>query len=64
MKYYIGELYRYPNRGQKFKLIVVTENGICHFECGHWCTDNVFTDLIRVKTGVQVYKDIQTQLFT
>lgn len=60
--HHLNEYYRYPCSREKFKLIEV--NGwVYHFEGGHWCTDNVFMDLIRVKTGVQVYQDTQTQLF-
>lgn len=59
--YYIGEFYRYPESKQLFKLSKV-EGFIFRFECGHWCTDSVFKDLVRVKTGVQVYKDNQFEL--
>jgi hypothetical protein len=34
-----------------------------NFECGHWCTDSVFVDLVRVKTNIQVYEDLQLDLF-
>ena len=58
MNYYIGEYYSYPKSKKRFKL--TEKNGyIFLFDCGHWCTDNVFIDLIRVKTGIQVYKDKQ-----
>lgn len=61
MKYFIGEHYRYANGRQKFRLKSV--NGfVFRFECGHWCTDNVFMDLIRMKTNTQVYKDQQLNL--
>lgn len=62
MKYFLGEYYRYPNSTNKFKLKAFNGRAFS-FECGHWCTDNVFIDLIRVKTGKQVYKDLQTELF-
>lgn len=61
MKYFIGEIYHYPKSKQMLKLISV-EGFIFRFECGHWCTDNVFEDLIRVKTGQQVYSDVQLEL--
>ena len=62
LKYYIGELYRYPNSKKMFKL-KETSGMIFKFECGHWCTDTVFADLIRVKTSVQVCDDVQLELF-
>lgn len=58
--YFIGEYYRAGD--QIFKL--VESNGIVfHFECGHWCTNLVFEDFYRVKTGLQNYKIIQIELF-
>ena len=64
MIYYIGENYKYPNTKQIFKLKSVSENEfIFYFECGHWCTDLVFMDLIRLKTNVQVFNEIQLSLF-
>jgi len=61
-KYFIGEWYRYPKDSKKYKIIEY--NGVVFkFECGHWCTDSVFIDMVRVKTGIQVYKDIQLDLF-
>lgn len=62
MKYFIGEYYRYPKGRTRFKLIEVRK-WTFHFECGHWCTDTVFGDLIRCKTGKQVFKDLQLDLF-
>lgn len=61
MKYFIGEYYRYPNSKKKFKLIEV-DDWKFKFECGHWCSDTVFEDLIRVKTGKQVINDNQLEL--
>ena len=55
MQAFINEYYRYPNSKQNFKLVRHTEF-VYFFECGHWCTDSVFMDLIRVKTGVPNYK--------
>jgi len=60
--YYEGEEYKYPNYRKRFKL-KSREEFIFVFECGHRVTDNVFKDLIRVKTGVQVYEDNQLELF-
>ena len=57
-----GENYKYPNSRQLFKLVKVGEWKYL-FECGHWCTNTVFVDLIRVSTGIQVYKEKQLQLF-
>lgn len=62
MKHFIGEKYRYPNSKNIFTL-KKKRKFIFHFACGHKCTDNVFSDLIRVKTGIQVYKDNQLELF-
>lgn len=65
IKYFIGEYYRYPRLRKRFKLIRVSDNGfVFYFECGHWCTDSVFIDLIRVKTNKQVFTDLQLELFT
>jgi hypothetical protein len=61
IKYHIGEYYRYPKCKTLFKLIEV-RHWTYHFECGHWCTDTVFVDLIRVKKGIQVINDIQLEL--
>lgn len=60
---YIGENYKYPNRSKnKFKLKAIESHKYL-FECGHWCTENVFMDLVRIKTGVQVYNERQLKLF-
>lgn len=62
MIYYIGEYYKYANSRKRFKLM--ESNGIIfHFECGHWCTDNVFVDLIRIKTGKVVSDELQLEMF-
>ena len=52
--YKIGSIYIYPNDTEKkqFKLSKV-KGGIYLFECGHWCTDSVFEDLINIETGKQ-----------
>lgn len=60
--YHIGENYRYPGSKQIFKLKEV-KGFTYRFECGHWCTDNIFKQLIRVKTGQKVKDDVQLQLF-
>ena len=57
MNYYIGEYYQYPC-GSRVKLTSVT-GFIFRFECGHWCTNTVFKDLIRCKTGIPVCRDNQ-----
>jgi hypothetical protein len=62
IKYFIGEYYRYPKSRQQYKLISVNDWRF-NFECGHWCTDNVFLDLIRIKTNKQVCDDLQLELF-
>lgn len=61
LKWYIGEYYQYPDGGRKRKLKEV-RGWVFEFDDGHWCTDTVFMDLIRVKTGLQVYKDLQLTL--
>lgn len=63
MNYFIGEYYKYPGSSKTFKLINVKDNWRFDFEEGHWCTDNVFVDLIRVKTGMPVNEDLQMELF-
>ncbi len=62
LQYFIGEDYRYYSGKKKYKLKEVSESGIFKFECGHWCTDNVFWDLVRCSTGKQNYLDNQTEL--
>lgn len=61
MNYFINEDYKYPKSNRVFKLKKVTKDKF-KFYCGHWCFESVFLDLIRVKTGIQVYKDLQLQL--
>lgn len=53
--FFIGEKYQYAPNGTVFKLKKVV-GFIFYFKCGHWCTDNVFEDLIRVKTGAMNWK--------
>jgi hypothetical protein len=45
----IGNLYKYKRHKTVFELIEITPNKTHRFKCGHWCTDNVFIDLICVK---------------
>ena len=61
MTHHLGEDYRYPNDQQRFKLVAV-DDYLYRFACGHWCTENVFLDLIRCRTGVQNYLTISQQL--
>jgi hypothetical protein len=59
---FIGEKFRYPTSDKIVKLKSVTQNSMI-FECGHWCTDNVFIDMYRLKNGKQVSDHkIYTQL--
>jgi len=44
----IGKKYKYYNSDKIFTLIK-TNGFIYYFECGHWCTDNVFIDLYNIK---------------
>jgi len=62
MNYFIGEYYKYPSSSKRFKLINV-DGFRFEFEGGHWCTDTIFVDLIRVKTGLPVNEDLQMELF-
>ena len=62
INYYIGEEYKYYNSNKTFTLKTVQGYKFI-FECGHWCTDNVFIDLIRIKTNKFVYDGMQLQLF-
>ena len=62
MNYAIGSTYHYPNSKKQFKLIS-TDTYIFKFECGHWCTDNVFCDLINSKTKIQNYMNNQLNFF-
>ena len=62
MIHFIGEYYKYPNSNKRFKLVEVIGYKYL-FACGHWCTDSVFEDLIRCKTGVQNYMNNQLELF-
>jgi hypothetical protein len=47
----IGKKYKYPN-SEKIFVIKSIANFHCGFYCGHWCTDNVFVDLINIETGI------------
>lgn len=59
--YRINEFYKYPNKKKKYKLKEV-DGCVFKFHCSHWCTDNVFIDLIRCSTGTHVFEDNQTML--
>ncbi|MBE4949928.1 hypothetical protein [Chryseobacterium culicis] len=50
IEYHIGEFYHYPANDKKFKLVEKRKLTFI-FECGHWCTDNVFVDLIICKSA-------------
>jgi hypothetical protein len=43
----IGAKYKYYNSDKIFILKEIRDY-IYVFECGHWCTDNVFPDLIQL----------------
>ena len=58
----IGQTYRYPNSRQIFKLIEI-DGYKYKFECGHWCTDCVFADLINTSTNIPNYLNTQLPLF-
>jgi formylmethanofuran dehydrogenase subunit E-like metal-binding protein len=61
--YHIGRQYKYPNSPNVFTLKAV-RGYIFKFECGHWCTDNVFIDLIDITTGKQIYKTMPARQLT
>ncbi len=61
MIHHIGEQYRYPKGTRLFTLIAV-HDWIYEFKCGHRVTDCVFADLVRVKTGIQVFNEVQLEL--
>lgn len=46
--------YKYPGSDQIYTLKEKRKNTY-HFECGHWCTDSVFDDLIEIKPN-EAYK--------
>jgi hypothetical protein len=62
MNFDIGQYYRYPGSEKKYKLVKRNQWTFV-FECGHWCTDTVFEDLVNCRTGIPVHKDIQIRLF-
>jgi len=51
--------YKYPNSNKIFVLKCFNENGTAFFKCGHWFTDNVFNNLINIKTGIPNWKKSQ-----
>jgi|GEM_PF-6469614 len=48
----IGNTYKYHGSKNTFVLKEIRPFSY-KFECGHWCTDNVFKDLVCVK-GIQL----------
>jgi len=62
INYHIGEGYKYERDNKIFKLKEVS-GYLFLFECGHWCSDTIFINLIRVKTGRPVNEDLQMELF-
>ena len=55
MRFKTGKKYKYPNSNNVFTLKKVS-GFIFHFDCGHWCTDTVFEDLIDIETGLQGFQ--------
>jgi len=50
----VGCCYRYRNSKIIYKLKEI--DGYKYiFECGHWCTDNVFVDLILVNNQIEIF---------
>jgi len=67
-RYRIGAKYRYPDQRRFFKLKDVKKNIlgdpiVFYFECGHWCTDLIFIDLIESGKKYQVKDDNQLSLW-
>lgn len=61
--YFIGEKYQYPDGDVMVLKAIDEKQHRFLFNKNHWCTDLVFKDLIRVKTGVPVYRSTTRQLF-
>ena len=63
-KKYLNESFSYPGQKERFKLLSVSDNGfIFYFNKNHLCTDSIFIDLIRCKTGNQIYiEQLQTEI--
>lgn len=55
--------YKYPKSDKIFVLKNVAPNGNVYFQCGHWCTNNVFVDLIDLDTGFSKRNNPQKSLF-
>lgn len=55
LEYHIGEFYQYPN-DKRYFLLQKKVGDIFHFEGCHRVTDNVFMDMIRIKTGIPNHK--------
>ena len=55
--------YKYPESETIFILLRFGMNGNAYFKCGHWCTANVFIDLIDISTGFAQWNDPQLKLF-
>jgi hypothetical protein len=54
--------YKYPNSDKVFILDHFDKNQNAHFKCGHWCTNNVFDDLIDLSTGFAKWNNPQLKL--
>ena len=63
-KKYIGESFSYSGQKERFKLLSVSYNGLVfYFNKNHWVMDSIFIDLIRCKTGNQIYiEQLQTEI--
>lgn len=59
--YIIGGKYKYRKSDTIFILKEVVVYRFI-FECGHWCTDNIFVELIDIKKKVAVWYLIQTTI--
>lgn len=62
LNFSIGHVYQYPGVKGDF-LLIEKRHFTFHFSCGHWCTDNVFIDLIDKTKGIKVREDRQLNIF-
>jgi hypothetical protein len=62
-EYEIGGKYRYVNSDKVFTLLEINDCNNFIFDNDHWCTLNVFIDLIDCKTGKRVKSFRENKLY-